>query len=218
MRLMMNRNYVSDIRNELIILKEETKPDDMIEIVNASFIADEPTIFGKVNENYIQREFKWYVSQSLNVYDFDGTVPQIWADIAAKDGSINSNYGWCQFSISNGCQYDKAITNLRNNLNSRQGAMIFTRPSMHEDAIENGRSDFMCTYAHQIMFRDGKLNYHVFMRSNDVIFGYNNDKAWADYIHQLAADDLGVEKGVMYWNAASLHVYPRHHQLVVADG
>jgi len=66
-----------------------------------------------------------------------------------------------------------------------------------------------------MMFRDGKLNYHVYMRSNDVVFGYNNDKAWADYVHDLAAKDLGVEKGVMYWNAASLHVYPRHHHLVV---
>lgn len=214
----MNRNYISDIRNELIRLKEVAKPTDMIEIVNASFVADEPTIFGTINEEYIQREFKWYASQSLNVYDFDGTVPQIWADIAAKDGTINSNYGWCLFSVENGFQYNKAIANLRNNLYSRQGAMIFNRPSMHEDAIENGRSDFMCTYAHQLMFRDGKLHYHVYMRSNDVIFGYKNDKAYADYVHKLAAKDLDVEVGTMYWNATSLHVYPHHHRLVVANG
>ena len=208
-------NKVKEIRNKLIKLKKRTKPKEMIEIVNASFIADEESIFGKVNEDYIQREFKWYASQSLNVHDIEGVVPDIWAQVSGADGSINSNYGWCQFSYENCFQYDSAIASLRKDLNSRQGAMIFNRPSMHMDAIEYGRSDFMCTYAHQMMFRDGKLNYHVYMRSNDVVYGYNNDKAWADYVHGLAAKDLGVEKGIMYWNAASLHVYPRHHHLVV---
>ena len=52
------------------------------------------------------------------------------------------------------------------------------------------------------------------MRSNDAVFGYKNDKAWADYVHQRASTKLCVPMGNMYWNAASLHVYPQHRELV----
>ena len=213
----MKMNLVNDVRLALLAVKERShNPDEMLEIVNASFIADQPSIFGSVNQDYVAREHEWYMSQSLNVNDIPGTVPQIWQNVSDKDGFINSNYGWCQFSGENYNQYHSAIANLSNDPASRQGAMIFTRPSMHIDAVANGRSDFMCTYAHQLMIRNGKLNYHVYMRSNDAVFGYNNDKAWADYVWKLASDDLGVPLGTMYWNAASLHVYPRHRHLVTA--
>ena len=64
-----------------------------IEIVNANFIADEPTIFGKLNQHYIKRELDWYLSESLNVNDIEGDVPKIWQMISDKGGKINSNYG-----------------------------------------------------------------------------------------------------------------------------
>jgi thymidylate synthase len=52
------------------------------------------------------------------------------------------------------------------------------------------------------------------MRSNDVVFGFKNDKAWQDHVHQQLASDLGVEVGEMIWHAGSLHVYSRHFDLI----
>jgi len=103
---------------------------------------------------------------------------------------------------------------------SRQAVMVYTRPSIHTDAFTNGRKDFICTNAVQLLIRDGKLEYHVSMRSNDVVYGYNNDVAWHRYVHQRALACLpeslgGIEIGDMYWSAGSLHVYPRHFKLVV---
>ena len=211
----MHSHKISDIRDEFVRLQNaSTDENEMLEIVNASFIANERKIFGHVNYDYVEREWEWYMSESLNVNDITGETPAIWQDVSDADGFINSNYGWCQFSDANFNQFESAVNNLKMDRASRQGAMIFTRPSMHIDAVENGRKDFMCTYAHQLMIREGKLNYHVYMRSNDVVFGYNNDKAWADYVWHRAAVELGVPTGVMYWNAASLHVYPRHRHLV----
>ena len=212
---MLKRTKVSDIRmafKDLLAWSDDE--NEMLEIVNASFVADKPTIFGELNHDYIESEKQWYLSESLDVYDIPGKTPQIWKNIADNDGMINSNYGWCQFSDANHNQYDKALAAIKADSDTRQATMIFNRPTMHEDAFRNCMSDFMCTYAHQLMLRDGKLDYLVFMRSNDVVFGYRNDKAWADYVHQRAADELGVELGTMYWNAASLHVYPRHRKLI----
>jgi hypothetical protein len=66
---------VSDIRqhfiNELaaenfVIDKTGVKT---IEMIGANFEADQPTIFGEVNEEYVDRELEWYKSMSLYVKD-----------------------------------------------------------------------------------------------------------------------------------------------------
>ena len=43
-----------------------------IEMIGASFIADEPSIFGEVNKQYVEDELVWYTSQSTNIKDIWG--------------------------------------------------------------------------------------------------------------------------------------------------
>ncbi len=200
-----------------------------IEIVNASFIADEEAIFGTVNWDYVKREEEWYNSMSLNVNDIPGGAPQIWKAVADKDGFINSNYGWCIHSKSNGfsdvvhlpdeprkpeSQYAHCLQELKKNPESRRAVMIYTRPTMWLDYNRGGRSDFMCTNAVQYLQRDGSLHAVVQMRSNDAVFGYKNDRAWQQHVLEKLAADLGVPVGNLYWNVGSLHVYSRHYHLV----
>ena len=202
-----------------------------IEIVGATFIADEESIFGEVNWDYVKREEEWYNSMSLSVNAIPGGAPQIWKAVADKDGYINSNYGWCIYSPENGfslseqtdyniveiaglCQYEKAFRELKANPESRRAVMIYTRPSMWLDYNKNGRSDFMCTNAVQYLIRDGQLHAVVQMRSNDSIFGFRNDRAWQQHVLDKLANDLNVPAGNLYWNVGSLHVYARHYYLV----
>jgi len=200
-----------------LLLSGDFAEDGNIEIVNACFVADEPAIFGTPNHDYIDRELDWYESMSLNVNDITPPIPEIWKSIASVDGQINSNYGWCIWSDENYYQFDSAIRTLTKNPASRQATMIYIRPTMHDDATAGGMKDFMCTYAVQLLIRNGKLDYLVYMRSNDAVFGYKNDYAWHAYIHKMARDAMsfhGLKLGKIYWNAASLHVYPRHFHLV----
>jgi thymidylate synthase len=220
-RIMYQRNYVTHIRQEFqYLLKNEAFIEDktgvkMLEIRSASFIADEPSIFGTPNQDYIDRELAWYESQSLNVNDIPGGPPTIWKQVADKHGYINSNYGWCIFSKRNGSQYDNVVRELIAHPYSRRAVMIYTRPKMWEDYNLDGMSDFMCTNAVQYMIRYGRLNAVVQMRSNDVVFGYRNDYAWQKHVLQKLAKDLGVVEGDIYWNAGSLHVYERHFNMVM---
>lgn len=187
----------------------------MIELVGDSFLANEPAIFGTVNQEYVQHELDWYLSTSLNVNDIPGGPPKIWQQVSDKDGFINSNYGWCIFHPDNGFQYDRTKEELIKNPWSRRAIMIYNRPSMHMDYNLNGMSDFMCTNAVQYLIRDNKLNAVVQMRSNDVVFGYKNDYAWQKFVLDKLAADLEVDPGKIIWNAGSLHVYERHFKLVV---
>ena len=217
---------VSNIRN---IFKEKLKMEDFvidktgvktIEIINAAFFANQPTIFGTVNEDYVQRELEWYKSMSLNVNDIPGGPPEIWKMVANPNGYINSNYGWCIYSQQNGNQYQNVLNELIKNPLSRRATMIYNRPTMHDDYNKGGMSDFMCTNAVQYLIRNNKLNALVYMRSNDAVFGYKNDYAWQKHVLEELVKDLrnewldDIQIGDIYWNVASLHVYERHFKFV----
>jgi thymidylate synthase len=186
-----------------------------IEMIGACFEADEPSIFGDVNDDYVQRELEWYKSQSLYVDDIPGITPAIWKQVASTEGKINSNYGWAIYSEDNGLQYLNVLDELTKNPNSRRAVMIYTRPTMWTDYNHNGMSDFMCTNAVQYMIRDGQLVAVVQMRSNDVVFGYRNDYAWQKYVADMLTIDLGLDvEPKIIWNVGNLHVYERHFDKV----
>jgi len=190
-----------------------------IEFVGANFIADEEAIFGKVTE-YVERELQWYDSLSLKVSDIPGGAPKIWQQVASTKGLINSNYGWCIYSEANHKQYWSVLLELLANRNSRRAVMIYTRPTMHQDYCKDGMSDFMCTNAVQYLIRDNKLHAVVQMRSNDVVFGYKNDRYWQSVVQDRLLEDLNkkadekYQKGDIIWNVGSLHVYETHFDLL----
>lgn len=217
---MIKMNNVKDIRNyfktalayeEFVIDKTGVKT---VELIGAQFVADEPAIFGEVNQDYVDRELEWYKSMSLNINDIPGGPPKIWQQVADSEGEINSNYGWCIWSLENYEQYKHCYEELKNNKNSRRGIMIYTRPEMQWEYNIDGMSDFMCTNTVQYLIRNGELYALVNMRSNDVVYGYKNDYAWQAYVQQSLAADLGCEVGPIIWNVGSLHVYSRHFHLV----
>jgi thymidylate synthase len=212
---------VQDLRDIFIKKKAEADfaDDGNIEIISASFIADEPAIFGTPNEDWHRRELQWYLSQSLNVNDIPPPVPAVWRRVASEDGEINSNYGWCIFSHRNGHQFHRAVDALTADKNSRQAVMIYNRPSMHDDSKRAGMRDFMCTYSTQLLIRNGKLHHIVNMRSNDAIYGYKGDYAWQKCVHEFALSRLrqtypSLQMGDLFWNAGSLHIYPQHFELI----
>ena len=219
----------TDIRRQLVEIYLDNPFQSMVEIKAASFVADKPAIIGEPNQAYIKRELEWFESQSLSIHNFPGGhAPAMWKCAADSDGNVNSNYGWVLWSSENGgenldltddmrSQFDFIVTELRRDYASRRALCIYTRPSMHVDQKLNGDGqDFMCTNAVQYSITpDGRLDVIVQMRSNDVVFGYRNDYAWQAYaagyvLAELQIDWPSLELGTIYWQAQSLHVYPRH--------
>lgn len=214
--------HVADIRKQFLRMKlRGAKPvAGTYEIVGASFIADEPAIFGEVNDNYVLREMQWYYMRSLSVNDIDAPVPKIWRDVASAHGEINSNYGYLMFDEGNDLQYDNVLATLSRSPHGRRATAIYTRPSMHVDWERDGMRDFVCTNAVNYVIRDDALHAVVQMRSNDVVFGYRNDYAWQLHVQNRLVHDYKrntarpLERGTIYWQAASLHVYERHWGLI----
>jgi thymidylate synthase len=188
-----------------------------IEMIGASFIATEPSIFGTVNEEYVRKEIDWYMSGSTNINDIYGDErepPQAWKYSANRHGEINSNYGHLIFDDKYFRQYEQALIELTENPDSRRACMIYNRPSIQVEFQENSKNDFICTNAVTYYIRNGELQAVVQMRSNDVVFGYKNDYAWQQYVLKTLASDLGIEPGAIQWQVQNLHVYERHFNLV----
>ena len=213
-------------RGEFRVTKSGVKT---VEIQGAQFIADKDYILREPNYDYAKREIEWYTSQSLYVNDIPGKTPVIWEQCADADGKINSNYGWMIWSKENGSQYEHCLKSLLNDSVTRQGVMLYNRPEMQEDWNKNGMHDFCCTYAVQCFLNPNPdcpddptmlvLDYHVFMRSNDAVFGYDNDYLWHKHVQEKLVEDLrkqydpqytNIKPGKIIWNAGSLHVYERH--------
>jgi len=221
---------VSDIRQFFIDeLKDEAFTIDKtgqktIELLGASFLADEPAIFGTPNQEYIDREIDWYCSGSTNINDIygdDREPPEAWKYAANKHGEINSNYGRLIFDDIYYRQYENVLDELADsNDTTRRATMVYNRPSIWAEYQDSGKNDFICTNAVTYYIRNGELQAVVQMRSNDVVFGYKNDYAWQRYVMGLICQDLGggknqIKPGFLIWQVQNLHVYERHFHLVV---
>jgi len=231
----MRYNTVQDIREFFIgELKDEAYEIDKtgqrtIEMLGASFVASEPAIFGEPSQAYINAELAWYESQSTNIKDIygpDKEPPAAWQYSADPHGNINSNYGHLVFSKKYHNQFQNAFDELWSNIESRRAEMVYNRPSIWVEFDEGGKSDFICTNAQTFYIRDGALMMVSQMRSNDVVFGYKNDYAWAQYLMDKFVSQWNqqcrlpgnkhptIQKGMLIWQVQNLHVYERHFGLV----
>ena len=227
------RQYFIDELNAERFTIDKTR-QKTIELIGANFIATEPSIFGKPVQNYIDAELAWYESGSTNIYDIHGKdyknnkykkPPQAWTYSADPHGNINSNYGHLVNSDKYYNQFQNAFDELQQNPDSRRAQMIYNRPSIWVEYDEGGKSDFICTNAQTFYIRDNVLHMVSQMRSNDVVFGYKNDYAWAQYLmdkfikewNQLSVifdEHAPITKGTLTWQVMNLHVYERHFDLV----
>jgi len=206
--------FIQELRDENFTVDRTNSKT--IELIGASFIADEEAIFGEPNVPYIDAELDWYLGCSTNINDirYKDEPPTAWQYAANKYGEINSNYGKLIFDDKYYRQFDNVINELNYNPDSRRAVMIYNRPSIWTEFDENGKNDFICTNAVSYYIRDGYLQSVVQMRSNDVVFGYKNDYAWQRYVMDMVANEVDCEVGTLTWQVQNLHVYERHFDLV----
>tara|TARA_R100000353_G_scaffold172556_1_gene137869 strand:- start:49 stop:702 length:654 start_codon:yes stop_codon:yes gene_type:complete len=206
--------FIQELRDENFTVDRTNSKT--IELIGASFIADEEAIFGEPNVPYIDAELDWYLGCSTNINDirYKDEPPKAWQYAANEYGEINSNYGKLIFDDKYYRQFDNVVNELNHEPDSRRAVMIYNRPSIWTEFDENGKNDFICTNAVSYYIRDNHLQSVVQMRSNDVVFGYKNDYAWQRYVMNMVANEVDCEVGSLIWQVQNLHVYERHFDLV----
>ena len=157
----------------------------------------------KFNIEYAKAEWKWYLSgdRSINkLGEIYGKIPPIWKRMADSKGNVNSNYGY-QWERNN--QLDKVVDILRENPTTRRATI-----SIYDGKeINDYNRDTPCTYAVQFTILDNKLNMSVYMRSNDLWYGFCIDQYCFSMLQQHVAERLSMQVGSYYHHAHNLHLY-----------
>jgi thymidylate synthase len=236
---MFSKNAIELVEKAFIPLLKKLDNNEIVagtvELINAHLIFD-PTdqyidlgTVKKAPKKYIKKELDWYISKDLNIKGHVDDI-EIWSKICSDNskghpGFVNSNYGWCVFSDENGeqnySQFDFALKQLLEHPDGRQSVCFYSRPTMQFEWNDNYHAghDFTCTFVTQHFIRNNKLEYIVYMRSNDSVFGLINDFSWHCFVYEQFMKDLkpgfkDLQYGNIHWNAGSLHIYERHWQLL----
>ena len=97
------------------------------------------------------------------------------------------------------------LDKLKEDRDTRQALLTIHRV---DDSIVKTK-DPPCTITLQFTIRDEKLNMHVYMRSNDIVWGTPYDVFVFTTIQKVFANTLGIPVGKYYHTATSLHMYER---------
>ncbi len=199
------RYFYSEIKNNGISF------DNTKALFNVGFYIKKPlenniTVMARNwSKEYALAEWKWYLSGDPTINklgEIYGKIPKIWRRMADKDGRVNSNYGW-QWQREK--QLDNVIAMLKQNHNTRQATI-----SIYDGKEINSGNyiyDTPCTYAVQFTIIDNKLNMSVYMRSNDLWYGFCNDQYQFSMLQKMVADELLLPVGSYYHHAHNFHLY-----------
>jgi thymidylate synthase len=159
--------------------------------------------FRKLNKEYAEAEWKWYLSGDRNINklgEIYGKIPEIWKRMADENNEVNSNYGWQWLQNS---QLDRVIDKLHTNRETRQATI-----SIYDGKqIDKYSNDTPCTYAVTFNIIKEELHMSVLMRSNDLWFGFCNDQYCFSKLQELVSKEINIPVGTYYHYATNLHVY-----------
>jgi len=157
----------------------------------------------KWNLKYAEAEWQWYLSGDPSIKklgELYGKIPPIWERMADSNGNVMSNYGW-QWQRNN--QLENVICLLKENPETRQAVI-----SIYDGKeINKYSNDTPCTYAIQFTILDNKLCMSVYMRSNDIWYGFCNDQYQFSSLQKMIAKRLSLDIGWYYHHAHNMHLY-----------
>lgn len=212
----------ADTLFERVIEKLETVVDDNVakEIVNANLTLLDPTrntmcqCIRKMPIRYAIGELLWYDSRNKTAKAIE-PFSKFWSLIAETDGTVNSNYGYCIHDKFDFDQWEFVKDILSKDPSSRQAIVHIKEP---RDLRTNPTKDLNCTIALQFLVRNGALHLITTMRSNDVWLGLPYDVFNFTCMQIRMAMELGLDIGVYYHNAGSLHLYKNDLEKVEKGG
>ena len=194
-------------------------------VYGASWVADTDSMIGTRNEDWVGRELEWFLSGSNSLDDMKPPVPKAFQACAGEGNEVNSAYGHILFDtkiLGDGTNiYSRAVLALLDEgLATRHAVCVITDRDIHRMAYENGKHDFICTNALNIMV-DPEDKLHIFaqMRSMDAVWGYRADYSMWHLLQVMLINDLKhrfptLTAGDIVFQVANLHVYPRHFSLL----
>lgn len=147
-------------------------------------------------------ELSWYLAGSDGLDHIEYYI----ANYSQNVGELRGAYGPRMFGSGANAQIRRVIEQLRLNPSSRQAVVqLFTVEDLAKD-----RRDVPCTCSLQFFDRGGRIDLIVYMRSNDIFYGFPHDVFAFTMLQELVARSLGRELGTYTHMVGSMHLYDNH--------
>lgn len=198
----------TEVVNQLLSQKEmigNTK-----ELNNCCIIIHNPTTkdlcFGKRKPSlkYLNAELNWYWSGDNSCEEI-GKYASMWLKLTDDGKTSNSAYGYILFKKYGFNQLEQIIELLKKDKNSRRAVLNISDPTLNRITTK----DMQCTMSIQFLVRNNKLQETVYMRSNDIYFGFPYDYVFFLSLGEYIAKELNLKLGLYTHHATSLHMYER---------
>lgn len=172
---------------------------------------------------YLLAELFWYMSGDPQ-HEVISKYAPFWKQIAAEDGTVNSNYGYrllgyAPTSIMPYNQWLNVKSLLIKDPDTRQAMMHINLPYDYTRTTK----DVPCTLNLQWFIRDNKLVLIVTMRSNDIILGFCNDVFQFTMLQEMMLCELrkeprfeDLELGEYVHESHSMHLYETHYEMAAS--
>jgi thymidylate synthase len=128
-----------------------------------------------------------------------------------------------KWGTAEACAYDNSwrdqiafvINKLKKSTGDRQAVITLLDPA-EDQRPDLKTKDFPCTQSLSFMVRDGMLDLTVFIRSNDLIFGWSGVNAFEfSVLLEVVASILDLPVGPLYIMSNNLHVYETHFKTLI---
>lgn len=185
----------------------------------------------KANYAFASAEFLWYWRGQRDLETMTAYMKRM-SDFSDDGKTLNSAYGFrlrkhIVFNDPHGMgrngetQWENTIQTFIKDPDSRRAVMIINLPEDQRLANVPGSKDVPCTLSLQFFIRDGKLDLHAHMRSNDVMWGLTYDLFSFTLLQECMMLELqrrspsmfgSLKLGKYYHTAGSMHLYERHFE------
>ena len=168
-----------------------------------------PIMFAKKIERSAMNNILAMPYNKLDFHEFRKFVEEacIWNKDNHEFVKNNSSEG----QIIRHNQFSYCLSKLTQELTTRQAIIGLWNPN--KDALMAGSKDYPCTNILHFLVRDGKLDLTVFMRSNDIIWGFSSVNVFIFTTMQLfMANCLNIPLGNYFHIADSLHIYEKMYE------
>lgn len=162
-----------------------------------------------ISVEYLFGELIWYFL-GRNDLAFISKFSSFWNHLSDDGETCNSAYGHIIFKKHGFDQLGKCIDLLLKDPTSRRAVININVPN--ENVIET--KDEPCTVSIQFLVRDNKVHCTVYMRSNDIWFGFPYDVVFFTELQRIVADMVNAELGTYTHLVGSLHMYDRDEEKV----
>lgn len=152
----------------------------------------------------------WFIQGDKNL-DFVNKFTKIWQNFAEEDGTVSTAYGyrWNNFFERN--QLDSLVEMLKSEPSSRQGVVVTWDPNS-DGLVSPKKKNVPCVPVWMANIVDGKLNFHVIFRSNDVMLGMPHDIAGFALLQHMLAQEVGRQVGYLHYSVSHAHIYENHYE------